>query len=558
MAAHESAAAPVSYVLVMTAALQEAREAYRRHDWVGAHAGFRQAQAQHVLAPEDLSALADAAWWLGRTDETLAISTELYRQHLGADRRNQAARLAMEIGFLCYLRGDASVGSGWIGRARRLVRDDPDSVEHGYLMAMAVDQAMASGDFEGAIELARKVQSIADLFRDPTLGAMGLVAEGIALVKQGRVTEGMTVLDEAMLPVRAGEVEPGFAGNIYCQLMGVCHDLADLPRARQWTEATQRWCDSFPSAVMFVGICRVHRAQLMQIDGRWPEAEREAALVCTDLARLNVTAVAEGHYQVGEIRRLRGDAAGAEEAYRMAHEFGRSPQPGLALLWLAEGRPEAASAALRTALAEQTPGRLERARLCTAVVEACLAVDDLNAADAAAVELGEIAARFNSPGFAAAAAQASGMVQLARGRPDAALPALRRACRSWLELNAPYETARVRVLLAQAYRDLGDAEAATLELDAATSAFATLGAAVDIRRTDWLRGTSRLPAGLTAREVEVLARVAAGSSNRDIATALVISEKTVARHLSNIFGKLGVSSRTEAAAFAFTHGLNTR
>ena len=201
---------------------------------------------------------------------------------------------------------------------------------------------------------------------------------------------------------------------------------------------------------------------------------------------------------------------------------------------------------------------MERARLCTAFVEACLAVDDVEAADAAAVELGEIAARFNSPGFAAAAAQASGMVQLARGRAETALPALRRACRSWLELNAPYETARVRVLLAQAYLDLDDADAASLELDAATSAFATLGAAADMRRTDRLRATSRLPAGLTAREVEVLARVAAGGSNRDIATALVISEKTVARHLSNIFGKLGVSSRTEAAAFAFTHGLTAR
>jgi DNA-binding CsgD family transcriptional regulator len=309
---------------------------------------------------------------------------------------------------------------------------------------------------------------------------------------------------------------------------------------------------------MFAGICRVHRAQLMQVDGRWSEAEHEATLVSTELARLNVAAVAEGHYQVGEIRRLRGDAAGAEEAYKRAHQFGRSPQPGLALVWLAQGRPEAAAAAIRTALAEQVPGRLERARLCAAYVEACLAVGDVDAADAAAVELGEIAARYVSPGFAAAAAQASGMVQLARGQAGGALPALRRACRSWLDLDAPYETARVRMLLAQAYLALGDADAATLELDAATAALAALGAAVDIRRADQLRGTPGLPAGLTAREAEVLARVAAGGSNRDIATALFISEKTVARHLSNIFDKLGVSSRTEAAAFAFTHGLTAR
>jgi hypothetical protein len=247
-------------------------------------------------------------------------------------------------------------------------------------------------------------------------------------VRLGQVAEGMAVLDEAMLPVRAGEVEPGFAGNIYCQLMAICHELADVPRAREWTEATQRWCDGFPSAVMFAGICRVHRAQLMQLDGRWQEAEREAAQVCVDLARLNVVVVGEGHYQIGECRRLRGDLSGAEAAYRRAHQYGRSPQPGLALLWLAQGRAEAAAGAIRTALAEQVPGRLERARLCAAYVEACLASGAVGDAEAAAAELAEIAERYASPGFAALSAQSTGMVSLARGEA-------RRLCRCFAGLS---------------------------------------------------------------------------------------------------------------------------
>ncbi len=384
----------------MTESLKAARDAYGRHEWVRAYEDFRRARAEVALGPEDLAALGDAAWWLGLTDESLAISSELYRLHLRERNTSQAARLAMEVGFLCYLRGDMSAGNGWIGRARRLVREAPDCVERGYLLTSEVEQAMAVGELELAAELARQVQSIADLFRDTTLGAMGLVAEGIALVKQGRVVDGMTLLDEAMLPVRAGEVEPAFAGNMYCQLMGICHELADLPRAREWTEATERWCAGFPIAVMFAGICRMHRVQLMQIDGRWPDAEREAALVCTELATMNISAVAEGHYQMAELRRLRDDRDGAEEAYRRAHEYGRSPHPGLALLWLAQGRPEGAAAAISTALAEQAPGRLERARLCAAQVEVCLATDEIDEAQAAAEELSGIATRYASPGFA--------------------------------------------------------------------------------------------------------------------------------------------------------------
>lgn len=537
----------------MTTALENAREAYRRHDWVSAYDSFHAAREQAALAVDDLVMLADAAWWLGRTDETLALTDEIYRYRLDRGEVAPAARLAMEIGFLSYLRGDVAVGSGWIGRARRLLRDEPETVEQGYLLSIEVDEALSTGDFETAIARARRVQSIADLFRDPTLSAVGLVGEGTALVKQGRVSEGLSLLDEAMLPVMAGQVEPSFAGNLYCQLMQLCHELADLPRARRWTEATERWCAGFPAAVMFAGICRVHRAQLLRVAGDWGEAQRQAAQACADLATMNVSVVAEGQYQLGEICRLRDDRAGAESAYRLAHELGRDPQPGLALLRLAQGRVEAAAAAVRTALAAQVADRLARARLLAAQVEITLVEGDLATARAASDELTNIASGY--PGFVASARQAAGAVLLATDQPGEALPTLRDASRRWQAVDAPYELARVRVLLARAYTALADPDAADRELDLAAAVFDTLGAVADAREVARLRPRAALPDGLTEREAQVLARVAAGASNREIAATLVISEKTVARHLSNIFTKINVSSRTEAAAYAFTHGL---
>jgi DNA-binding NarL/FixJ family response regulator len=548
----------VGYVSGVNSALEAAHDAHRRHDWFRAHDAFTLARAADALAVADVEAFADTAWWLGRNDEALALYEEVYRLHVNAGLVPQAARMAMGIGFLSFLRGEAAVGSGWIGRARRLIRDAPECVEHGYLLAMEMEGATAAGDFTGAVEQARQVQAIADLYRDTTLTALGLVGEGIALVKQGRVDEGLSVLDEAMLPVRAGEVEPSFVGNIYCQMMAICHELADLPRARTWTEVTERWCAGFPSAVMFAGICRIHRVQLMQVQGLWRDAEREAQRVCEELAAMNVFVVAEGHYEVGEIRRLRDDPVGAEAAYRLAHQLGREPQPGLAMLRLAQGRLDAATAAIRTALTADGGNRLTRAPLLAAQIEIALACDDVTTAATASAELHEIAAAYRSVGFEASSHQARGAVLLAQGRPVEALAALRDACRRWLELDAPYDAARVRVLLAGAYTALNDPGAAALELDAATLTFEALGAGADARMLEQLRRRPAFPGGLTAREAEVLTYVAAGRSNRDIATSLVISEKTVARHLSNIFTKISVSSRTEAAAYAFTHGLAPR
>ena len=537
--------------------LEAARDAYRRHEWTVARDGFTAARAAGELAAADLDALGDAAWWLGEAEEASAVMEAAYRRHLDEGRPGPAAMAAIGIAVTAFLRRDGVVGSGWVGRAQRLLRDQPEGVEHGYLLYLELEGALDGGDDDAVLATARRVRELGRRHADPNLVASGDLFEGRALVRQGRMAEGMALLDGAMLAVRSGELRPEWAGNIYCHLMAAFYELADVRRAAEWTEATSRWLASLPAAVLFTGICRVHRSQVLQRKGAWAQAEREATQVCQDLAEVQISGAAEGHYQVGELRRLRGDLAGAEAAYREAHRLGRDPQPGLALLRLAQGRTPAASASVRVALAGAVHDRLARARLCAAQVEIALAAGQPEVAAGACEELERTASTYGSSGLEAAALQARGAVLLAGGRAEAALPTLRAACRRWQELDAPYEAARGRVALAGAYRALGDGDAAALELDAAEAVFERLGAAPDAAGVRALRGRPALPGGLTEREAEVLALVAAGRSNREIAEALVLSSKTVARHLSNIFAKLGVGSRTQAAAYAFEHGLAT-
>ncbi len=543
----------------MAEILEQARAAYAAHRWDDAYRAYGEAAEGAVLDARDLAAFADASWWLGHTDESLSLSEEVYRRHLHGEHLPQAARLAIEIGFLWLLRGEPTVGSGWVQRAARLLEGQPECVEHGYLLYLEVEEAMAVGDLTRAIETARRIREIADRFDDATLGAIALVLEGTAVVKQGRVGEGLAVLDEAMLPVHAGLVQPNWAGNLYCHLMSLFFELADIRRARAWTDATERWCDQYSNAAMFVGICRVHRAQLLHLEGAWEDAERHASQACRDLVDMNVEVVAEGHYQIGELRRLRDDHEGAEAAFARAHELGRDPHPGLARLRLAQGRVDAAATALRAALATAEQP-LERAPLLAAQVEVLAAAtgDPGMAADAAA-ELADIAEAFGTPGLLASARQAAGLAHLAAGEPERAVPLLRDACQRWRELDARYEAARVRGRLGHAYGAVGDDEAAQREIAAAIAVLEDLGAVgearIVARSAAGPARHERMPGGLTSRELEVLACMAAGRTNRQIAATLTISERTVERHLSNIFVKLGTSSRTEAAAVAFAHGL---
>jgi DNA-binding NarL/FixJ family response regulator len=531
-----------------------ARAAFAARDWTGAHDAFLTARQEVSLDADDLNALAEASWWLGLMDESLAPREEADARYLEASDNRRAAMRAFDIAYAYFLRGNETVGSGWVNRAQRLVDDEPDCPEQGYLLYFAVETSLDGG--EETMAKARQVHGFGRRHADHNLIAAGMVAEGRVLIKLGRAQEGLALLDEGMLEASSEDLAPNWAGNIYCHLMAACYELGDIRRAAAWTQSTAEWCDQMAPAVLFKGICRVHRAQVMQILGAWTQAQDEAERVCQDVAHIHVGIVAEGRYQIGEIRRLRGDLDGAEEAYSQGHQLGRDPQPGLALVRLAQGRPEAAAALIHSALAGVTD-RLARARLLSAQVEIAVAAGDPATASVAADELDAVAATYQSSGLQAAAKRSRGAVLLATGRTEEALSTLRAACSGWTELEAPYDCAKVRVLLARAYRQLGDMESSERELDAAHSAFEELGAELDAREAGEERRAT-LPEGLTEREGEVLALVAAGSTNRQIAEALFLSRKTVERHVSNIFTKLGVTTRTAAARFAFEHGIATR
>jgi DNA-binding CsgD family transcriptional regulator len=536
--------------------LVEAREAYRNRRWPEAYELFVASGRPEDLAADDAGALSESAWWLGRVDDSVAAGATAFRAYVQEGRTRPAAMTAVGVAVSFLLRGDELAGRGWIGRASRLLDEDEDCPEAGYLTYfLQVEGALDGPDPDGVIAAAGRVRELGRRHSDPNLTAIGLLGEGRIRIRCGQVRTGMTLLDEAMVQVLEGDVAPDWAGNIYCHLMSACHELADLHRARLWVRATTTWLESLPAAVLFTGICRVHRSQVLLATGAWTASEREAATVCSELAGIAALAAAEGHYQLGELARLRGDLPSAERSYRRAHQLGRSPQPGLALLRLAQGRVDAAAASARAALFAEATRPLARARLLTAAAEIALAARDLPTATDAVDELTEIATAYESPGFTAAAHQWRGAVLLAAGRHTDAIPVLHTACQEWHDLEAPYDCARVRVLLAQAYRSVGDDDDAELELTAASEVFTRLGARLDAAALAPDRTRARRPAGLTDREAEVLTLLAAGHSNREMAAALVISERTVARHLSNIFTKLDLRSRTAVASWAHRHGM---
>ena len=413
----------------------------------------------------------------------------------------------------------------------------------------------AAGDSDAAIAAGGEAVAIGERFADADLFALAAQDLGGILIKRGRVAEGLGLLDEAMVAVTAGELSPIVNGFVYCGVIMGCQAAYEPRRAQEWTAALSRWCEDQPDLVSFTGTCLVHRSEIMQLHGAWPDALHEARRAAERCSHANNDRVAAyARYREGEVHRLRGEFAAAEAAYREAHRGGCEPQPGLALLRLAQGNGEAAAAAIRRIVAETSdPSR--RAGLLPAEVEIMLAVGDVPAARRACEELGRLAEQWTGTMVGATVAHARGAVALADGDAEPALVALREAIHAWRELDAPYEAARAQVLAGVACRALGDHDTAALELDAAREVFDQLGAASDLERIDDGDGAHHDTHGLTFRELEVLQLVAAGRSNREIAAALVISEHTVARHLQNIFAKLGVPSRTAATAFAFAHDL---
>ncbi len=540
------------------AELDRGRASFARRAWVEADEWLCLADDAEPLGAEDLELLATAGYMVGRDEAHVSGLERAHREYLDAGQELRAARCAFWIAVNLILRGEMARASGWLGRAERLVeRQERDCAERGYLMlAVVVQQIEAERDGEAGYATASEMTAIGERFVEADLTTLGMHWQGLALLRQGRIAEGLSRLNEAMVAITAGECSPILTGVVYCSVIDGCRRVYALRPAQEWTAALTRWCDEQPGIVAFTGRCLVHRAEIMQLGGEWPEALSEAQQAERRLAQgINEAAAGQAAYRQGEVHRLRGAFAEAKEAYRAASRLGFEPQPGLALLRLAEGSAAGAAAAIRRAIGETTD-RLERARLLPAQVEIMVALGHADEASSASAELEEIADEAGSDLLGAAAAHARGAVDLARGDARGALEALRRALELWHALEVPYEAACSRALVAAACRGLGDDDSAQLGFDAARETFARLGAEPDLARLDALAARSTPDThGLSSRELEVLHLVAAGRSNREIASALVISEHTVARHLQNIFAKLGVSSRTAASAFAFAHDL---
>jgi DNA-binding CsgD family transcriptional regulator len=530
--------------------LEHARSAYAGRAWLDAHDAFVRADSEAALEAEDLELLTTATLMLGRDDDATAVLERAHHRYLERGETRRAVRAATWIGINLAYRGLVGPATGWLGRAQRLLEQEPgESPEQGYLLLPLVFRHEAAGELEKAAAVAGEAAAIGQRFGDADLFAIGLHAQGHMLVTAGHVQEGLALLDEAMVTATTGDLSPFVIGIVYCGVILACQAVFEVGRAREWTLALTEWTDRQPDLVAFTGRCRVHRAEILQLGGSWVDALDEARRACERFVETSNPAAGVAYYRHGELLRLRGDFAAAEDAYREASRYGWEPQPGLAQLRLAQGKREAALSAIRRATAE-TSEPLKRAALLPAQVEIALDAGETDEARRACAELEELATRYQSAMLAAMVAYAHGAVALAEGDFQSALVGLRRAQQAWIDLDAPYEVARTRVLLARVCSALGDAEAAALEAESARTIFRGLEAAPDLARLE-----PRDEHGLSRREIQVLRLVAAGKSNREIATELVISEHTVARHVQNIYTKLHLSSRAAATAFAFEHDL---
>jgi class 3 adenylate cyclase len=473
--------------------LDAARRAADEHAWDDAYRLLDELQAEGRLGPADLELLAEIAWFGGRPDRALEVREEAYSAYVGSGDPADAARVALRIAREYRTKLAGAVAQGWQARAERLLADEAEAPAHGHLALTHAQAEMQKGRIEEAIDLASRAVDIGTRFGDRDLQAYGLMTQGIAAAGAGHPEQGLALMDEATVAAVSGELSPYATGIVYCNTIGLCRDLADYRRAGEWTEAAKRWCER-QAITGFPGVCRVHRAEILALQGAWAEAEKEARLASEELLSFNALSPAsEGFYAVGEIRLRMGDLKGAEAAFRQALETGRNPQPGMALLQLLQGRVDAALTSIRSALADETWDRLARARLLPAQVEIALEAGDLATARTAAEELGQVAGNYRSDALHAMAHSCRGAVAVAEGDGADAIRELSLARRHWREIDVPYEAARVRMLMAEAYRLEGDRQAAMLEAEAARSAFERLGAGPDLTRAERTIGLLRTP-----------------------------------------------------------------
>ena len=522
-------------------------------DWEGEYDALRTADESAPLSPDDVERLALAAFMLGHDDEVVTLRERAFDHYLAADRVQDAVVCAFWLGFHLQNRGAFAQAAGWSARLRRLLDDHPDPRSDALLSISEAAGLMMSGRPEPAIAKFEAARPVAVRCGDVDATALSTLGRANCLHQLGRPAESAAALDEVMVDVVAGRLTPQVTGLAYCAMIGLCMEWYDLPRAREWTQALTAWVDEQGGLVPYRGACLVHRAELLQTRGAWPEAATAAAHARDQLSARPEPMLGEAHYRVAEIDRVLGRHAEAQNSYELAAQCGAEVQPGLAYLRLATGQAAAAAAGLDRALVENFRPR-HRPALLAARVEVALHVGDVRTAQTCTTQLNAIAETTAALWIHAIAARARGCVLLAEGDGAAALPELRHAWSLWQEVDAPYEAARTRVLVAEACRRLGDCDAERMELAAARAVFDDLGAVPDVATL--ARAAAADDGPLSVREREVLRLLATGATNRAIAEALFLSEKTVARHVSNIFGKLGVGSRSAATAYAFEHGLS--
>jgi DNA-binding CsgD family transcriptional regulator len=539
--------------------------AFSQKRYKDAFSHFSIADDEGVLRPEELAQFGDAAYLVGREDVAVAAWGRAHHAFVADGACRRAARLGFRLSLSLLLEGHRAQSRGWLARTQRLLRDHRQAcAEHGLTVLLDGLFAMRKGDADTAHARFEEATRCAERFSDSDLLALGILGRGQALLQLGRANEGIALLDEAMVAVTEGEVSTILAGIIYCAVIRTCERAYDLHRAHEWTEALDRWCSEQPQLVAFRGECLVLRSVVLQLHGDWADALEEARRASDALGEGSERTLGRALYQQAEVHRLLGELARADELYREAGDRGFEPEPGASLLRLAQGDLEAAVSSIRRVEAEAGKqqglgARSQRVTVLGPFVEIMLAAEELESARAAAEELAAVALRSDAPFLEATAAHQTGAVDLASGKPQVSLASLRQAWMLWQQLQAPYESARARVLIGRACECVGDRDSAEIHLNAAASVFERLGAVVDLAR---VRGLSdeRVPIAdearaLSRRERQVLVQVASGKTNRQVATALGISEHTVARHISNIFHKIGVSTRTAASAFAYEHHL---
>ncbi len=535
--------------------LHRARDSYERREWVAAYRALSDLD-DDALNASDFEALATTAFLLGRRNDVIQALQRAHQLSLAAGDRPAAVRAAYGLVIVLWQSGEFAVGNGWLGRAAQIIEDiDDDVAERGYVYDAQMMSSVFKGEFGEAFVLAPRITDYGRRFAEPDLVALGLHAEGRLMLYAGSVADGLERMDEALAGVMAGEVGPVTAGRVYCSTIEACQEVSDFGRAGEWTRALTQWCDAQPGLLAYTGQCATHRGQLLRLHGAFADAIQELERAVERYAAFGGDpAVGQAHYEIAETHRLLGELSAAERSYEAAAQHGHPGQPGRALLWLAQDRAEDAAAAVRRLLAERQ-GPVPRAQILSAAVQVLVVSGDVGEAAPLAEELLDLGTQFGCTALRAAGQHAVALTALSSGDGDAALDSAQRSLEHWAQLPAPYEMARSRVVLGRALRLLGDEQSAVSELEAALSELSAVGADLDRREVTALLATTEPAGGLTAREVEVLRLVASGMSNKEIAHELTLSEKTVARHLSNIFTKLDVASRTAAAAFAYEHHL---